>query len=526
MKSILKVYYLRQRSVFWFTLSLFLASLVTLPAQNSLWASEAPSSLPSSLEEALGKDVSRQPVEPLDRRGLRLIFNERFEDVKIEGWNTKALTPAEAELLFSQYGVRTVWESNKEHPYFLTPSNVGRAGILEGDIYFKLNGKIFRGLTLKGYGGNEAHPMSSQFGAQPSGSLDLSESIRDMEMSTILAENKVDTYLGVLIVERPGKKANYVRLSRTALRMEDLIRIKGNKLSALVDHLTDLLKEEMGKKLTPVEFSRWLIQSTSDLMARKDYLRFRHAAVTRSNLGIGEIVDLGDEKGVSGKGALMLPDQYNLGEQNPEFKGVLEQAHKNLSKLDPEIKNIPFDELYDSNYKTRFESLQLIDQAKINLNRASVVELTSIGFNPDEAKEIVKYNLGVSDGILDPAEITSLKSITRDVKAILERATTDFLKLSDGTTLSEYYVRNVGGAEGVRELMEETRKLMKEEGYRLERGVNGEITGNVREVEASIRKLALEQAKKRGFLRAITANRVTNFSSFIAKQALEVIARR
>ncbi|MGK5083150.1 hypothetical protein WDW37_07570 [Bdellovibrionota bacterium FG-1] len=477
--------------------------------------------------------TKRQPVKQLDRTGLKLVLNEQIEGVTLEGWSTRQLTPVQADALFAQFGIRVVSDPATGTSSYIVADNVGRAGILEGDIYLKMNGKIYKGLTLKGYGGNTVHGHDEQ----PQGSLNADESIRDIEVSTILAHNNVDTYVGVLSVERPSAigrfesvptpKSNYVRLSRTALRMEDLIRVRGNDLNKLVNYLTDLMKDEMGKKLTPAEFSNWLVTQTGDLMARKDYIRFMHASITDSNLGIGELVDLGD---VRGGGAMRLPGEYspqNTGSSRGRegFKDICRKAYDNLVASDSSVK-LDFDRQFDSAYNERLVQLKSFDASRINLNRASTAQLEMIGFTAQEALEVVRFNINTPDGIVDPSEVSTLKTITRDIKTVLDRTTTDFLRLSDGSQLSAYYVRNVGGAEGVRAVLEQTRDFMLQNKLVLRRDVTGALTGDIGRIETEIQRFALDRAKSLGFDRAVTADVITNFSRFIAKQTIEVILKR
>lgn len=478
-----------------------------------------------------------QAVTKLDRTGLKLVLNDRMEGVTLDGWSTKQLTQPQADSLMDQFGVRVVKNEADGTATFLAPSNVGRAGILEGQIYLKMDGKVYKGLTLKGYGGNTVHNHDEQ----PQGSLDQDESIRDMEVSTILAESHVNTYVGIVALERPSAsgryggavapKSNYVRISRTALRMEDLIRVNGADSKALVNYLTDLMKDEMGKKLTPAEFDAWLVSQTGDLMARKDYIRFMHASITDSNLGIGELVDLGD---IRDGGAMRLPGTYtpqnsvesSWGTGMEGFKEICRKAHANISAADSSIPKIDFDKTFDEAYKTRMDQMQAFDRARVNLNRATTAELEKLGFTTEEAEAVIKLNTSTPDGIIDPTEVATLKEMTRDVSSILERTTSDFMRLADGSQLSAYYLRNLGGAEGVRVVLEGTREFMRKNGITLARDAAGQMTGDVAKVSAEIGRLALERAKAAGFERVATANVISNFSKFISSQALEVIVRR
>jgi hypothetical protein len=478
------------------------------------------------LEQALG-GTRRQPIERLERQGLKLVLNEQAQGVMIEGWSTQPLTAAQAGSLFDQFGVRVVESPAGASGAFLAPDNVGRAGVIEGPVFMKMNGKVYRGLTLKGYGGNTVNGKP----AQPGGSLDFAESIRDMEVSSVFLENNVDTYVGVLSVERPataagmrteaGAKANYVRLSRTALRMEDFIRVRGPKLATLVDFMTDQLREEVGHKMSVSEFADWLSTKTGDLMARKDYLRFQHASITDSNLGLGEMVDLGDTWSGSG---LRTPGSYRS--QSADFQRIVQRVRQNLNGIDASVSVSGSDLKYDQAYSARLAELQAFDRARVNFSRASLAELEGLGFTNSEARSIIELNHSLPDGILDPVEIKALKTITRNVDEILARATSDFLRLSDGAQLSRYYLRNLGGAEGVRSVLNETRSFMEQRGYRLSRDASGRLVGNVAEVQAQLERIALAQAERAGFSRAVLANESTYFARFIATQALEVIVRR
>ena len=145
-------------SLAWFarkaTLSLVAASLMTasvgpLAHAQSVRAELGLSDAETQLERALG-GTRRQAVQRLDQQGLKLVLNEQAQGVMIEGWSTKQLTQAEADSLFRQFGVRVVADASQGTGALLAPNNVGRAGILDGPVFMKMNGKVYKGLTLKG----------------------------------------------------------------------------------------------------------------------------------------------------------------------------------------------------------------------------------------------------------------------------------------------------------------------------------------------------------------------------------------
>jgi hypothetical protein len=281
------------------------------------------------------------------------------------------------------------------------------------------------------------------------------------------------------------------------------------------------MKDEMGKKLTPAEFDAWLVSQTGDLMARKDYIRFMHASITDSNLGIGELVDLGD---IRTGGAMQLPGVYES--QNQQFKEICKRAHENLVAADSSLPKIDFDKMYDDAYNVRIQELQAFDRARVNLSRATTAELEKIGFTTEEAEAVIKLNASTPDGIIDPSQVAALKDITRDVKSILERTTSDFLRLADGSQMSTYYIQNLGGAEGVQAVLEKTREYMRSNNLSVARDAAGNLTGDVAKVTAELQRIALERAKTSGFSRVATADVITNFSKFVSTQALEVIVKR
>jgi hypothetical protein len=490
---------------------------VTLSAFIAIGVATAALANPTvDLKQVIAGSTDQAVIE-LERKGLRLILNDRLTNVNIDGWSTTPLTDAQTDALLKKFGVRTVWDPSKGTASFTALNGVGRAGVEEGAVYLKLDGKVYKGLTLKGYGGNQG-----RFGEQPKGSLELVEAIRDMEVSTILAENGVDTYVGVIAVERPDGRANFVRLSRTSIRMDSLIDLKGPKLRTVVDYLTDSLRDEVGKKMSNVEFATWLARSNADVIARKDYIRFSHASLTVDNMGIAELVDLGDLWG--SKGGLTFPEVYQS--QNGHFRSITKQAIQNLADMDPAVRAIDFDRIYDDAYSGRLAELRAFDNARVNLNQATKAQLVKLGFTAEEAVAVVKFNVSTPEGIIDPMEVLSIKKITRDVRSIVERATTDFMRLADGSQLASYYVRGVGGASGVRAILDETRQFMKQKGFSLSRDASGKIVGDVAKVQSQIEKLALERARQLGFERVVVASELTNFSKFIARQALEVIVRR
>lgn len=501
------------------------------PTPQARTSPSAASKTPSSRLEKTLPGTKLQATSQLDRKGLKLILNEKADGVIIEGWNTQSLSAQESETLFQQFGVRVDAKGDPADGHLIAPSNVGRAGILEGDTYMKLGGKIYKGMTLKGYGGNVTHngtPSIPTRDLQPEGSMALSEAFRDMEASTILLESNVSTYVGVLAVSRPttyrgSPAANYVRLSRTALRMEDFIRVKGTDLAKLVDYMTDLLTDEMGKKMSVAEFDQWLVSQTADMLARKTHLRFRHASITESNIGIVEMVDLGDPQPYAG---LKLPGEV-AGDDVADFKTILKRAHDNIATLGGPANNLDFEKTFTESYDTRLSDLRQIDAARLNLNAATEGDLMKIGFTKIEAEMVLKFNADTPDGIIDPSEIKSIQNIARDIESILEKTTTDFMKLADGTQLGRYYVRSVGGAEGVRGLLEETREFMQKRNLTVTRDPKtGAAIASSQDLSDQIEKLALERAKKLGLERVGPANEVTRYSKFISMQILEVIARK
>jgi len=480
----------------------------------------------TALEKTLGAH-RKQPVQKLDHQGLRIFLNEQVEGVRLEGWATRELTPAQTEALLAQFGVRTLVQADGEVKYFLAHAGAPGLGMaLEADVHLRLDGKVYTGLTLKGYGGNTVHgePLS------PGGTLELIEALREMEMGNLLRELQIDTSLGVLAIRRPAassvsnpsaihSRANLVRLTRTSIRLSDLTEAHGERLRKLVDVATDLLKEELGKKLTSAEFAEWLVRETADVLARKDYLRFQHASVRASSLGLAEFLDVGLAQ--SG-GAMKLPGQY----VSQDFRSLLKEAHRGLSRLGPTVAGADFDTVFEAAYEARQRLLVEFDRARVNLSKATEAELLRIGFTAEEAVEVVKYNLNVAHGILDPMEIRGIKAITRDVSKMLERTTTDFLRLADGTQLGAYYVRQVGGAAGVRAILEETRTYLHRNRLSVARDLSGMLAGELPRVEAEIERITLARVRALGYERAIAANELTNLSKFIARQALELIVRR
>jgi hypothetical protein len=397
-----------------------------------------------------------QPVEKVDTKVESWVVhpnsNLAGQKVNLPGWNDADPSRSDMQKLLDTFAVRTVADPKAapaDGPFFYVSPGVGRAGIWEstepGQAFLYYNGRPMKGLTLKGYGGNTISGKSHQ----PKGSLELSEALRDTLMSSVLNEKGVDSYIGAITFERPGGQANFIRISRTAHRMNDLIDRKGPQLRQTVDHLSALLQDEVGKKLSPEEFTEWLVRRTGRAIALKEYVGFKHGSQTESNIGIGEMVDFGEGS--------YDPFSYTARDadyQSKSFGNVLKKATDNLKKEYGITAD--YEKMFQEVYQATIRAARDQDVARVLLNSAAESELRVIGLSDSTIRKIERARGELDFGIISYRDLERYGSIPEEeLKILRERTATELLFMENEQMLPEAILAQVGGAEGYRGVLRE-----------------------------------------------------------------------
>ncbi len=397
-----------------------------------------------------------QAVENVPQREFYSVFvNDGLygQLMNVPGWSNETNQKPNFKTLIDAFGVRTIAApADAAESVFYVGVNVGRSGVWEkqasGDYFAIINGKPKKGLTIKGYGGNTV--VGKQ--AQPEGSLDAAEAYRDTLLSKILIERNVDTYTGAYTIVRPtsggNQNANYIRISRSTLRMNDLIDRTGADLRATVDHLRTLIADEVGQVLSEQEFTKWLVKATAETLAGKEHARVSASNDNKDNLGIAELVDFGE--------ARYNPYEYKEGFDltNGWSKGL--RAHP-ITAADNIAKEYGFklsaDTLFDESYKAQKLALEKADAARIFIDRAGVEELKAIGLSEETAKKIVKLQSQLAFGILTLDDVTSVIANQEEIQMIKQKTTTQVLKMTDGHVIPNAVFEEIGGGQGLREIL-------------------------------------------------------------------------
>lgn len=396
-----------------------------------------------------------QAVEDIPKsEKLILLVNDALlkQKMNLPGWNDSTEQIPNEKQLFEAFAVRTTQNPGTvlpENSLFYSGKGVGRSGVWEKseskDAFAYIDGRPLKGLTIKGYGGNEGRAY------QPNGSLDANEAYRDTLLSKILLEKGADTYLGALTVVRPNGNANYIRLSRSSLRMNDLIDRQGAELRATVDHLTDVLQDEVGRKLSPQEFAEWILERSARTLAHKEHARVSASNHNNDNFGIAELVDFGEAK----YDPFSYKKDYDIkGSGNNWSRGLRNVpllAAENLSKeygfqLDSAA-------IFDNQFKTRSELLIERDTSRVNLDLAQESELKKIGLSDIATRKILALQSELPFGILTVDEVLRTVSLADSDRQIIRRQTTSLLRLQDGHILPESLMGEIGGARGLREVL-------------------------------------------------------------------------
>lgn len=396
-----------------------------------------------------------QPVERLDPSTLQVFVNANLAGIpaNIPGWNSDDPSKSDMAKLMELFGVRT---TDQKPPYapgtelFFFSKGVGRSGILEkdqpGDYFLKHNGVSYKGLTIKGYGGN----LGNFRGLQPDGTLNVTEAVRDTILSSIMLENGIDSYVGLLHVDRPKSQSNFIRLSRTVFRMNDLTDRKGQELRTVVDYMTTLLQDEVGKKMDANEFYDWLVNKSAKVIAGKNYVRFRHGSITGAdNFGIGEMVDFGEGEYWGDK---PVTNQYANPDQKREFKEHLRRAAANIAQEFGLTKD--FETAFEPTYENHLSELKAKDAARVNLATADSASLKNIGLSDLTTQALLQAQKSKAFGILTREEAMDLPGISPQEKEIIWHKTrTPFITMDENRVLPSAILQTLGGASGVREAL-------------------------------------------------------------------------
>lgn len=412
--------------------------------------------LPSINLPAIVPGSATQAVEDVPQREFYSVFvNDGLygQTMNVPGWSNETNQKPNYKSMIEAYGVRTTTKPvASADSVFHVGANVGRSGVWEkqasGDYFAIINGKPKKGLTIKGYGGNTV--VGKQ--AQPEGSLDAAEAYRDTLLSKILIERNVDTYTGAYTIVRPtaggNQNANYIRISRSTLRMNDLIDRKGVELRATVEHLRTLIADEVGQVLSEQEFTKWLVKATAETLAGKEHARVSASNDNKDNLGIAELVDFGE--------ARYNPYEYKEGYDltNGWSKGL--RAHP-ITAADNVAKEYGFkidgESIFDESYKAKKLALEKADAARIFVDRAGVDELKAIGLSEESAKKVVGLQSQLAFGILTLDDVTSVIANQEEVQLIKQRTTTQVLKMADGHVIPNAVFEELGGGQGLREIL-------------------------------------------------------------------------
>ncbi len=431
-----------------------------------------------------------QTVEDIpDKSKLSVFYNDLLltQKMMLPGWNSsKQKSPNDIEII-EAFGIRTTVKTaspNAPQSLFFVGKGVGRSGVWEkervGDSFAVIDGRPLKGLTIKGYGGN-----ASTNRPQPDGSLDVAEAYRDTVLSKILMETGADTYIGALAVVRPNQsndtQANYIRLSRSSLRLNDVMDRQGVQLEATLDHLQSLVAEELGAKPTVEEFTNWLVKRSAQTLARKEHARVTASNHNKDNFGIAELVDFGEAEykpfnfevnaDVNGKAG----SSWNSGLK----KHVLEAA-KNISSQFNFSGDFPT--LFEGVYNTEQQRLIRQDAARIILDVASKNELNRIGLSDLTVERILRLQKELAFGILTIDDVLTKVAMTASEKKLIKQnATTQSMKLSDGHILSNVVVAEIGGAEGLREVLLKTMSQLSTAELAQEKIVASKVAANIKE---------------------------------------------
>ena len=401
-----------------------------------------------------------QKVENItDRSQLSVLHNTSLfnQTLNLPGWNAYTRNAPVAQGIMNAFAVHTNADATSAQPtdaVFYVGRKVGRSGVWElenaGDYFAKIDGRPLKGLTIKGYGGN-----LSANRLQPEGSMDAAEAYRDMLITKILMEKNVDTYVGAITIVRPsaaGLKSNFIRLSRTSLRLNDVMDRTGQELKSTVEHLTQLLADEVGHKMTPEEFANWLVLRSAITLASKEQARVKSSNNNKDNFGFAELVDFGEANyapltyvpGSDSNVSLQPVGQETLGDH------VVTAASHLATEYGFKI-NAPA--IFKAAYQHEFDRLEAKDHSRIDLDSASARDLKKVGLSDNSVAQILALRQERPFGLLTTAEIMNKMATAEDRKVLQERTTTAFMRLSNGVILPNVLIEEIGGAKGLRTMI-------------------------------------------------------------------------
>ncbi|KYG66063.1 hypothetical protein AZI86_03075 [Bdellovibrio bacteriovorus] len=431
--------------------------MISTSAQALIETSKVPS---VKLEQVI-PGATVQAVEDIPNQDkLSLMYNDLLlnQKMNLPGWDASTGNLPDAKGIFNAFAIRTTQNPavlNANNSVFYAGKGVGRSGVWEkqatGDAFAYINGRPLKGLTIKGYGGNAGRNY------QPDGSLDAAEAHRDTLLSKVLMEKGADTYVGALAVVRPrdggSTQANYIRLSRSTLRMNDLMDRTGQELRNTVDHLSALVAEEAGKTLTAQEFADWLVQRSARTLAAKEHARVTASNHNKDNFGIAEVVDFGEAKYapfdfVHGRDVLGDPkSSWSAG-----LKVHVVAAAQNIAKEYGFQKD--FSAEFDKVYQERTKTLVTRDMARLNLDKATKAEMKSLGLSDVTVERIETLRSQLSFGLLSTEEVISkISMVDADKTLIRQQTTTSAMRMADGHIVPNALLGEVGGADGLREVL-------------------------------------------------------------------------
>jgi hypothetical protein len=491
-----------------------LAASLVLTLSLSALAVIDPANIPSvDLTDVVPRSGVQAVEDIPDRDKLSIFINEALLEQKMSlpGWDSSTNQLPNRDLLLEAFAVRTTQNPASlqvGNSIFYSGAGVGRSGVWElqkaGEAFAFIDGRPLKGLTIKGYGGNAGK------GYQPNGSLDAAEAYRDTVLSRILMEKGADTYIGALTVVRPTGMANYIRLSRSSLRMNDLMDRSGTELRATVEHLSTLIADELGKRPNPQEFAEWLVERSARTLAHKEHARVTASNHNKDNFGIAELVDFGEAK----YDPLNFKHGFDVvGNGTGWQKGLKPhpiEAAQNIAKEYGFAGN--FEALFDKTYKERVELLITRDAARVNLDLASEKELKELGLSELAARKIVKLQFTLPYGILTVEDVLSNLSLTdSEKKTIRRQATTSLLRMPDGHILASSVIAEVGGNEGLREVFKAALS-----------GMTAAELADPAKVQTAIAQIAKEKMTERGVDRFLTSS---NWTSSYGVNVPELLSR-
>ncbi|MCX7979321.1 MAG: hypothetical protein N2578_09995, partial [Bdellovibrionaceae bacterium] len=334
---------------------------------------------------------------------------------------------------------------------------------------------------IKGYGGNAGK------GYQPNGSLDAAEAYRDTVLSKILMEKGADTYIGALTVVRPASSsqvmANYIRLSRTTLRMNDLIDRKGDELKATVEHLRVLVSEELKSSITVEQFVDWLVKRSATTLAAKEHARVTASNHNKDNFGIAELVDFGEAKYDPfsfKKGYDVFGDKGSS--WNSGLKAHVIAAANNIADVFGFKTKPDYSAIFDQTYKEREAALLAKDKARVLVDVVDQNELKKIGLSDLTIKRILDLRASLDFGLLTTLDILEKVPMTpAERKIVLENTTTQLMRTADGHILSNVLISELGGADGLRKVIDSALKELRAADMQNEKIVMDKIKEKVRQ---------------------------------------------